>query len=305
MLKVAESLALTRGFAVCWVTIDGSEHAFNHPTRYLHSLLGSLRVPELASRGLVELCKHWLANSERDNVLDWASHDASWEFRVPIEYLDAPLGQHSKYGEWYLARLEGRDLQHKSGRNYFTGFYRRLEATVSLCRAVHYNGVLFLFDEIECIATLMNNIRSRLLSYQVLNTFVDSRRFPHSMFIFATTDDLGTKISTDHYYGLDYEKFYPDGCRFAKKWHAKELNVLSLKRIAKAENSRLLHRIRDTHGTAYGWQSQTRIEDKFIDHYTEKASSFGLSQREVVKSFVEMLEIAHQHPDYSPALSLS
>src|SRR5262249_37291433 len=149
------------------------------------------------------------------------------------------------YGQWYLSLLEGRDLQHKNGRHYFPDFYSRLEATVSLCRAVHCAGVLFLFDEIECIATLMNNIRSRLLSYQVLNTLADSRRFSHSMFLFATTDDLGGKVSRDLHYCSHYERFYPEGCRFAKKWHANELNVLAIKPITKVENSSLLRRIRD------------------------------------------------------------
>jgi hypothetical protein len=301
MLKVAEALALSRGFAVCWVTIDGSEHAFNHPTRYVHNLLTSLRVPGVSARGLVELCRYWLANNERNNVLDWAHRDAPWEFRVPIESLAAPGGENNKYGEWYLARLEGRDLQHKSGRYYFTDFYRRLEATVSLCRAVHCAGVLFLFDEIECIATLMNNIRSRLLSYEVLNTLVDGRRFPHSMFLFAATDDLESKVSTDLHYCSDYEKFYSEGCRFAKKWRAKELNVLAMKPITKVENGRLLHRILNTHGIAYRWCPQIRIEDKFIDHCTETAANFDLSQRELVKWFVGIVEIVHQWPNYKPA----
>jgi hypothetical protein len=305
MLKIAESLALQRGFAVSWVTINGSEHAFNHPTRYLHSLLENLRVPRVLARGLVELCSHWLANSERDNLLNWTSQHAPWEFRRPIDRLRrSGGGDDSGDGDWYLSMLEGRDLQHKSGCNYFPDFYRRLETTVSLCRAVGCSGVLFLFDEIECIATHLNNIRSRLLSYQVLNTLVDGRRFPHSMFLFATTEDLGVQISNDVSYYSGYETTYADGYRFAKKWHAKELQLLPVKAITKGDNGKLLRRLRATHGIAYAWQPEPRIVDAFIDHYIEIAAKSGFSQREIVKWFVDVLEIAHQHPSFAPSLDL-
>jgi hypothetical protein len=305
MLKVAEALALQRNFAVSWVTINGTEHAFNHPTRYLHSILGNLRAPQVPARGLVELCSHWLANSQRENLLNWAGREAPCEFRWPIERLSAPGGdENNTSNDWYFGMLEGRDLQHKSGCTYFPDFFRRIEATVSLCRAVGCGGVLFLIDEIECIATHLNNIRQRLLSYQVLNSLVDGRRFPHSMFLFATTEDLGTKISSDILSYSEQERYYPNGYRFAKKWHAKELNFLQIKPVVKSDNIKLLRRLCETHSIAYAWRPEQRIEDNFIEHYVTIAARSGFSQREIVKWFVEILEIAHQHQTFCPPLHL-
>lgn len=296
MLKVAESLALQRGFAVSWVTINGSEHAFNHPTRYLHSLLENLRVPQLTARGLVELCSHWLSNSERASVLKWASHSAPQRLRWAIDHLrKAGTDEDCGYGDWYLSTIEGRDLQHKSGCNYFPEFYERIEATISLCRAAGCSGVLFLFDEVECIATQFSNIRSRLLSYQVLNTLVDGRRFPHSMFLFAATEDLGSKVIGDVSYYSEYESSYPEGYRFAKKWHARDLQFLQVKAVTKSDNRRLLHRIRDAHSVAYNWEPADQVSDNFTDDYIEMTFKCGSSQREIVKWFVDVLEIAHQH----------
>ena len=84
---------------------------------------------------------------------------------------------------------------------------------------------LFLFDEVESIATLLSSIRSRLLSYQVLNTFTDARRFPNSLFLFATTLDFGAKIRKEsELYDL-YTYEYPVGQRFAKKWLAQDLSL--------------------------------------------------------------------------------
>jgi hypothetical protein len=305
MLKVAEALALQRGFAVSWVTINGTEHAFNHPTRYLHSILENLSVPQVPARGLVELCSHWLANSQRETLLNWARREAPWEFRWPIDKLSASEGEETNTSNgWYFGMLEGRDLQHKSGCIYFPDFFRRIEATVSLCRAVGYGGVLFLFDEMECIATQLSRINSRLLSYQVLNTLADGRRFPHSMFLFAATEDLGMKINDDHDRCTDFERGYSDGCRFVRKWRATEFQMLPVRNVTKADNGKLLRRLRETHAIAYGWQPETRITDDFMDHYIEIAARSGFTQREIVKWFVEILEIAHQHPTFCPPLHL-
>lgn len=302
MLKVAESLALQRSFAVSWVTVNGTEHAFNHPTHYLHTLLENIRVPTLTARGLVELCGRWLANSKRDKLLSWA-RSAPWEFRRPIERLSiSECDGDNGYQNWYLNRLEGRDLQHKNGRYYFPDFYHRLEATVSLFRSVGYNGVLFLFDELECIATHLSNIRSRLLAYEILSTLVDGRRFPHSMFLFATTEDLGAKIANDVVFHAQYEREYAEGYQFAKKWRAKELNFLPVKAVMKHENITLLMRLRDIHALAYEWQPADQISERFIDDYLDVAVRSGSSQREIVKWFVEILEMVQQHPQIKPEM---
>ena len=306
MLKLAESVALQRGFAVSWVTINGVEHAFNHPTRYLHSLLENLRVPGVAARGLVELCSHWLANSQGANLLHWtSSRHAPWEFSWPIDRLRTSGNEDANSSsEWYFSMLEGRDLQQKSGCNYFPDFYRRLEATVSLCRAMGLNGVVFLFDEIESIATHMNNIRSRLLSYQVMNALVDARRFPHSMFLFATTEDLGARISSDVFGYPEYETSYAEGYRFAKKWHAKDVQILPVKSVSKNDNKKLFFRIREAHAAAYGWDAKARISDAFVGQLVESAAKLALSQREITRSFVNILEICQQHLTCDPAHEL-
>jgi hypothetical protein len=303
MLKIAESLALQRGFAVSWVTINGAEHAFNHPSRYLHSLLENLRVPNCPRRGLVELCGYWLANSERDNLLNWASHAAPSEFTVAIQRMQAAeVDEDASPFDWYASKLEGRDLQQKSGGNYFPDFYRRLGATVSLCRAVGHDGVLFLFDEVECIATQLGNIRSRLLSYQVLNSLVDGRRLPYAMFLFAATEDFGVKIAEDVLYYSEYESTYPEGYRFAKKWHARELNVLPVRNITISDNAQLLRSVRDMHAIAYRWKPAEQMVESFVDDYLEATRKAGSSQREILKWFVEILEIAQQHPNIKPAI---
>ncbi len=79
MLKAIEAMALRRGFAVAWVTLDGQNHACNHPTRYFHSLLESLRVLDSPTRGLASLVREWLRSEKRDSIDSWATvATSSW-----------------------------------------------------------------------------------------------------------------------------------------------------------------------------------------------------------------------------------
>ena len=143
MLKVAESLALRKGFAVCWVTNDAYAHAFNHPTRYLHALLENMRVPGLHRPGLAQACSHWLKNSQRDKLLAWTRSQPRSVLQWPIFYMSQEA-QDEEYRDHYLSTLEGRDLQYRNCPAYFDEVCERMTSATSLCRAVGLNGTVCL-----------------------------------------------------------------------------------------------------------------------------------------------------------------
>lgn len=299
MLKLIESLALRKGFAVCWVTTDGYAHAFNHPTRYLHALFENMRVPGLHRCGFAQACSHWLKNSERDYLLSRVKSQPNNALHWPIIRMSMESDDDDNYKEYYLSNLECRDLQHRNGQAFFECVYDRIAAMTSVCRSVSLKGTVFLFDEVESVATLLVNIRSRLLSYELMNAFTDARRFPNSVFVFATTLDFDVKI---HYELNAYELqnyAYPEGNRFAKKWVSKAVNLLKLEGISQGNNRALLRNIRTAHETAYEWVAKEKISDHFIDRFLKKAND--LPQREITRSFVTILEISHQHPTCCPA----
>lgn len=298
MLKVAESVSLRKGFAVCWVTNDGYAHAFNHPTRYLHTFLENMRFPGIPRPGLAQACSHWLKNSERERLLTWSNGRPRSSLQWPVRRLSEETSD-DDYKDYYLSTLESRDLQYRNCTpNMFEEVCNRITATTSLCRAVGLNGTVFLFDEVESIATLLSSIRSRLLSYQVLNTFIDARKFPNSCFIFATTLDFDTRIKNEFqvYNGYAYE--YSGGKRFVEKWLAQELNVAKLKYVGITDNRRLLNSIRAAHSQAYQWAGADKISDDFIDRFLQKVQS--QPQREITRGFVHVLEICQQNPECSP-----
>jgi hypothetical protein len=303
-LKASESAALKVGLAVSWVTIDGYNHAFNHPSRYLHSLLENLRVPTLPHRGLASLCQYWLSNGERENLFRWAVREGPSRFQQAVWSMAMGYDEDKSAALSDRSIIESRDIQFKSGRHYFSDVYARIKMVVKLCLAVGLKGCLFLFDEVECISTLLQNIRSHLISYEILCELAASRQFAHSMFIFATTPDFSRRLAEDSCMSAAYGGEYSVAVSFIDRWRRQCVNRLSLTRISRNENETLFLRLRDMHGYAYAWKPAERLADDLVRAFVEAGYRYALGEREIVKAFVNLLEVCHQHPFSIPAKEL-
>jgi hypothetical protein len=134
----------------------------------------------------------------------------------------------------------------------------------------------------------------------VLNHLVDSRRFPYCVFLFATTLDFDERLRGEAVRYAQYEAEYPDGFRFTTKWRGSDINILSLKPISKADNLNFLQNLRTIHQLAYGWPADQRVDDAYLNQFLDTASQTSLTEREITRSFVEILEIAQQHPGFRP-----
>jgi hypothetical protein len=225
--------------------------------------------------------------------------------QFPITGLANPLSDSEiaeLFGDYHRRILESRDLQHKTGRHLYQEVYDRIGGLAGLSRAAGLKGIVFLFDEMECVATLLTNVRSRLLAYEILNQFVDSRRFPHCVFLFATTLDFRDKLENELHAYESYDEVYPGAYRFAKKWLASDLRILGVSTVSMSENLSYLKRLRAAHEIGYTWPSSEKITDDFIDSFIETAKNYSLTEREIIKSFVEILEITQQNPDCAPVL---
>jgi hypothetical protein len=301
-LKAIESLALRKGFAVSWVVLDGYNHAFNHPTRYFHSFLENLRVPSLHVRGLGALLRYWLRSQQAAAVSSWAKQSQSW-LKYSIPHLEQVIngGEVAPYVDGWL---ESRDISSKSGKNWFETIGYRMQATAGLVRAAGHHGVVYLFDEVETIATLLWGVRQRYLSYEFLNLLVDARKHAHCLFAFAATPDFGTKISGDREDVGNYAFQYPDGCRFIQKWHEGSLDFIRLRKLAGADFIEICKKLRHYHEAGFSWNAKGRLTDRFIERYVDHAQRLSLGTRDVIKAFVHLLEISEQHRDFDVTSSL-
>ncbi len=294
MLRYTEAMALAQGFAVTWIVLDGYARAMNHPARYLHSLFENMRVADLPFRGLGCLVDHWLKTDRRDAILQWVDRQAPWELGYSVNSLS-----HGASTEWYrdghVARMEARDIQHRAGRSQHEIAYKRINGVTALCRAAGIQGVVYLFDELETVATLLWNVRSRMLSYEVLNTLTDGRRFSNSMFVFSATPEFGYRVHRDGYEASYYSDEYAAGARFVGKWTRDQLSRRTLHRIDARNNETLFKTLRDLHSTAYSWTAASRVSDKLIHAFCQQCKARAQTERESVRDFTTILETAEQH----------
>jgi hypothetical protein len=300
-LLLTEDLALKEGFAVARVTVDRVAHPFNHPTRYLHALAESILLPGFDGQGLAAACAHWLSHADtRDALVKWASHTPVAALGWPLRKMANPPAENAPVEDWHLNLLEGRDLQYRNGSRYFSEVFQRMSAMTTLVRVCGLAGIVWLFDEVESVGTLLHNVRSRLLAYEVLEHFTEKKRFPHNLFVFAITPDFGEKLHSEANYYRAYEHAYPVGFRFSRRWIDGQVSRLRLKAITRSDNAILLGRIADVHEQAYDWSigaERSQVIDIFLNGATR-----AFQQRTLVRGFVDFLERTQQHGDLARAL---
>jgi hypothetical protein len=293
LLKAIESIALREGFAVSWVTLDGQNHPCNHPARYFHSFLENLRVSSPPTRGLASLVRQWLCFANTEALIDFAQKSESWLKYPVLEIHRRPtaLGE----APYLNALLESRAIMFKGGKEAFQLVSERIAETAGLVRAAGFEGVVYLFDELETVATLLSSIRQRYLSYEFLNILTDRRKHPWCFFAFAATPDFGAKVEEDRVFRFSYAQEYPDGCRFIQKWNETALDVLQLKPIGRKYTATLCKLLRNYHGEAFSWKSQNSISDTLIERFMDEVRHLNMGTREAVRSFVQLLDICEQH----------
>jgi hypothetical protein len=310
MLKAIEAIALRKGFGVSWVTLDGYSHACNHPTRYLHSFLENLRVPNSPIRGLASLVKSWLGGEKSEPVASWIRQAAPWWFRYHMEKFQRSLDV-TQDVPLLCSWIESRDIAHRNGKPWFDLADQRMQATGALLRAAGFSGVVYLFDELETVATLLSSIRQRFLSYEFLNILIDGRKHPHCFVAFAATPDFGFKVELDRleldrpYVGFRAD--YPEGCRFINKWHASSIDLAKLRPLSKTDLTRLCIRLRGFHEEAFAWSMNGKFSDDFLEVFVAATVDRNMGIRETIKAIVNLFELAEQHPsaDLEGALELS
>lgn len=302
MLKAIESLALRNKFMVTSIVMNAYEHAFNHPPRYIHSLFENLKAPNLDVNGLWKLILYWSNNSERERLIKWAT-SSSIPNDVHAVINDLCNGMFVDYYllDSYKRTIECRDLQIR-GSVYYSLLFDKINVLESNAKALGFNGLVCLFDEVESIATLLPNVLARLRSYEILNTLCNAKKYPYTLFFFSITPDFNSMIPRDleksvanDYNRSQYRTNYLKGCQFMEKWKKKEFNILTLGKINKRHNLNLCHKLVSLHQVGYEWDASNRIGDDFISWFVDEAEKYSMPEREIIKLFISILEISQQY----------
>jgi len=301
LLRIIESIALKSGFGVTSSIFDGYENAFNHPARYIRGLYKNLKVSSKADVGFSNLIVSLLESSDRNQILDWANEIDYWDVGRQTRGIacDNQLNLTNR-----KAILDCQHLIYRSGRTDYL-LYEKVKTLVSLCKFMNLKGLVILADEVESIATLLPTVRSRFRSYEILQELTSGNSLKNCCIYFAVTPDFGNRIQYDASYGNYYQYEYESGCRFIKRWETDRIQRTILNSISVEDNVELCSILLGLHKSAYSWANENRIEDSFIKRYVEEVYKYTTFQREIVKIFVNILEICQQNPEMNPGLELS
>jgi len=66
-----------------------------------------------------------------------------------------------------------------------------------------------------------------------------------------------------------------------------------------------LHKLIGLHEYAYSWKSTSRLPNDFAESFLDEAEKNSLQQRDIVRSFVNLLDTCQLHPLCNPASELS
>lgn len=305
LLNVIKALALEKKFAVAQISHDGYDRAFNHPTRYIHNIYENLTIPGFSVRGLGDIVPQLLRSDNRDKLVGWADKPTNrWGIGYYINRLaNASNGSDPTYFKY---QINNCDLQYRSGVYYYL-LFEKLKVLSDLCHTIGLSGLVVLFDEVESIVTLLPNILSRLRSYEILNKLTNSDDFPYCCFYFAISPDFGHKLANwDFKYDYSYYKdLYPEGCRFMSKWTSNGIDIMKIPKIDKDNNRTLLEKLKVLHEYAYSWRSFNQITLDFIESFIEEAEKNSLLQRDIIRSFVNVMDICQQHKHCNPTIELA
>lgn len=193
------------------------------------------------------------------------------------------------------ARLEGRDIAWSSGKQWFGPISRRIDEVTGLVRVAGYSGLVLLFDEVETVATLLRSIRQRLLSYEFMDLLISPLAHANCLFAFATTPDFAGRVASDEVERRGYVSQYPAGYRFIAKWQEGAIDRVQLRHLKMADWVALCRHLREIHEEAYGWSVGGRLSDDALRVFVNETARLNMENRDVVKVFVHLLEVAEQH----------
>jgi hypothetical protein len=178
---------------------------------------------------------------------------------------------------------------------------RMLRSLVLLLRHFGFKGLVVLVDEVESVLNLSKNKRRD--SFQTLRLIIDRESTPEHVLISASTTP---PMFTDRDRGMQtypalWSRVQPiyETSEFVN--YRATLIDLSRSPLSPDEYNLVGSAIRAIHSIAYEWDA-SRVSDKFISAAAQVAAAGRLTlvfstTRVFVKSIVETLELANQHPE--------
>jgi hypothetical protein len=192
--------------------------------------------------------------------------------------------------------------------------FSRIRTLLKVIEGARYQGLAVLVDEVELIRRYPHR-KAREQAYETLRALIDEsgrNGLPGSMVVFTGTDAFfeDERAGLKSYEALANRVLAPlaDTAVKSLKQPVLELEGLNADRL-----KRIVTRVRDIHGVAYGWNAAERLKDVEIDSLLDQWTRAGDKQidqipRPVLRELVQRLDILEENPklcteDIRPQLS--
>lgn len=318
--------AWKEGFVVAAVDLGRNAPFHRFEVIYQH-IMEALRTDHFRELPALEfILQEWLSNLEKEvqrsrGLNPWKREHGPQITTVVEEYIDQQLtnlGIHDpSFGKalrrYYTAAQSNNDVIATAVADWFKGAplvaaelrqkldvrggvaeanaFNFLRMMAALLVHIGYAGLVTIFDEFELIRGIAR-AESRHAAYENIRRLLDwtaQEDFAHCGFMFAGSDDLlSDEIRGLPSYASLYERLQqPSGESQAKEVHQP---LLQLARWPRSNFSEVARKVREVHGTAYGWKSDQRLTDDVLSRFIKAlAVHFGAAFNTVLRGFLKVL----------------
>jgi hypothetical protein len=180
--------------------------------------------------------------------------------------------------------------------------FSRMRALQEIIGGSRFKGLLLMVDELELIRKFPHT-RQREQALETLRLLIDEtgkNAFPGCLLIFTGTDRFfdDERAGLKSYKALDNRVSIPDG--FNGMVSIKQ-PVIFLESLNRERLLSVVGKVRDIHGTAYGWKSREVVPDDFLEKLVQEWTGFGdenLSKlpRPILRKLINILDLCEENP---------
>lgn len=180
--------------------------------------------------------------------------------------------------------------------------FARIRALLEIIGGSRFKGLLLMVDELEVIRKFPH-ARQREQAFETLRMLIDEtgkNGFPGCLLIFTGTDTFfdDDRTGLKSYEALDHRVAVPDvpSGKISVKQPVIRLEGLNQERLFA-----VISKVRDIHGTAYGWNSREYISGDFLKKITEEWTAFGdgsitRKPRPILRELINILDVCEENP---------
>ena len=267
-LVAARDLALASGYDACSVTLDSAQSALNHPQRFLHGLLETMRLGN-SQRGYSNILTSLLEDPKATEKLaevaggcfdtnTWLDGEIRWRFdSLPSAGSDDAVLRRDEL----VRALNGERLIAATGSR--AAAYRLLTFAIRAVRIAGGAGLVVTLDEVESIFTKLPGRLSQRGAYRVLAALLCGIEDSSLRVVLGVTPDAWEWLVQDLPFAHNQTSCLTIEPIDQLAEYATGVPTYVCHPISKKEMARILDRIRELHRSLYGaiededsWQRQ-------------------------------------------------